>query len=89
MSGLRRHCVVIVDGEKFEVITSARDVADAEKLGIDAQKQPMMYTLAIVHHTLLRSDKPVPHDFYDFIDKLDDFEDLEGDQTPDPTHAAP
>lgn len=81
MSGIRRHLRVIVDGTKHEVVTSARDIAEAEKSGIKAEEAPTVFTLAVAHASLLRLKAPgIPTDLGAFMDLIDDFDDLEGEQ---------
>lgn len=80
MSGIRRHVILVLDGTKYDLHTSARDLANAERAGYSAADQPMMFSLAVVHQALLRINADnVPRDFEVFVDLIDDFDDLEGD----------
>lgn len=90
MSSLRHRFHVTVDGQDYEVTTSARDMANAEVADHAANSGGIWSTFRLVHAAMLRLDLPVPADLDAFVDVLDAVEALDemgAGSEPDPTHA--
>lgn len=79
MSALRHRFRLVLDGTKYELATSARDMATAE---IDpAKTNPQESTFRLLHAACLRLEFPdIPSDWRDFADLIDDIDDLEPDE---------
>lgn len=76
MSQFRHRFRVTVDGVPHDLVTSARDYADAE---VEAEDTAGMKTYRLIHVALMRLGVAgVPSDFDTFVDILDDFDDLDG-----------
>ena len=80
MSQYRKRYRVILDGQPHEVTTSARDFAQVEQVGETAK--PMDMVFQALHAALLRADvSGVPSSYPAFLDQLDDFTDLDSEDT--------
>jgi hypothetical protein len=80
MSTLRHRFRIVVDGEKLEVTTSARDMAAADiGPGVDLAAVNMAeQTFKLIHAACLRMQLPgIPTGWQEFADLLDDIEDLD------------
>jgi len=89
MSTLRHRFRVEVDGQPFEIQTTARDMANAET--DEEHAGGVWTTFRLVHAAMLRLDLPVPASLDAFVDVLDEVTALDADMAdaePDPTHAA-
>lgn len=92
MSTLRHRFRLIVDGTKYEIVTSARDLAAAEiGPGVDVENTDMATaTFRLLHAACVRLRLPdIPSDWESFTDLVDEVEDLEPDVGAEvnPTHA--
>jgi hypothetical protein len=77
MSNLRKSFLIVVDGQEHKIMTTARDMAavtvDPTEVGGAA------FTFHLLHEACLRLEVPdIPPRFDDFVDLLDDLEDLDG-----------
>lgn len=90
MSTLRHRFRLVVDGTKYEIVTSARDLAAAE-IGPGATAGDLATgTFRLIHAACLRLELPgIPSEWEAFADVLDEVEDLEPDTEAEvnPTHA--
>jgi hypothetical protein len=78
MSNFRHHFIIVLDGVKHDIVTSARDVA-----AIDTEASPVIQSWQVLHAACLRLKVPgTPRGSWeDFADLLDDMTDLEPDLT--------
>ena len=92
MANMRRKLRVVVKGNALEVETSALDIAHAER---DGEGQTVM-GFRTAHAACRRNGLDVPAKFETFLELLDEFTDLTGEEDedeapfgvlPDPTQA--
>lgn len=77
MSNLRHGFRIVLDGTKYEIVTSARDLAAIDTAD-DANEA--MQTLRLLHAACVRLHIDVPPTWEEFADVLDDMTDLEPDE---------
>jgi hypothetical protein len=79
VSQFRHRWRIILDGEKFEVTTTARDMR-ALQLDLNSDEPTMspVDVMLVVHAALIRTGAAnVPSDPEEFLDLVDDLDDLE------------
>jgi hypothetical protein len=91
MSTLRHRYRLVLDGTKFEVVTSARDMAAAQIDPSNPNANFAEATFRLLHAACIRNNIPnIPSDWESFADLLDDVDDMEPGEDanlPDPTRS--
>lgn len=86
MSQLRHKFRIVVDGVEHEIRTSARDMAALNLNEFKEDEADMMFAFQLVHAACMRLRiEGVPADIDEFVDVLDDFDDLEPDVAVQPS----
>jgi hypothetical protein len=92
MSQFRHKWRIVLDGEKYEVTTTARDMRAMQlDLSTDEPSMSPVEVMLVIHAALLRTGADnVPSDPDEFLDLVDDIDDLEptAAMTMDPTPRA-